>query len=539
MRKLEFTVGIDSISPDTAQFGGIQGEHNATEIEITLTDELVLALKGALNLVYYRIDLVDGAGTHYIGEPKVFTGENSLIYKIPQAATAQGGNGEVRLVFSEMVDSETVKLVYTFGMRLYFEPSFHGDEAEIKAVEDLSGLVEKASDCAERAERSAVLAQNASYLAGQSVEEINEIIFDTLDNLKESGEFDGKDGTPATHSWNGTVLTITSASGTSSADLKGEKGDKGEKGEAGSTGPRGEKGDKGDAYILTDADKSEIATRVNAVSYSDEQPLTDEQKEIARQNIGVFSQNQVAEMVNYSFGQAVPKTDVVDNLVANNQFLTDKIPNGNAIQTFIENNAVSSAKTQSLSDSKKARARANIGAISQTELDEAVANVGGGSSEEWETIADITLEEASAAVNISQDIDGQAFSLKKAKIIVDTDNTSGFYTATGNLLLVLHSAETNGFARAIYLTSFLPNTAGKYSRAIFEVEVVDGMAFVSGRHKSNISALKNSEFGSPFTISGNLAFALKNSIVDNMQIHTNISSGFAIGTRVKILGVRA
>ena len=41
MRKLEFTVGIDSISPDTAQFGGIQGEHNATEIEITLTDELV------------------------------------------------------------------------------------------------------------------------------------------------------------------------------------------------------------------------------------------------------------------------------------------------------------------------------------------------------------------------------------------------------------------------------------------------------------------------------------------------------------------
>ena len=317
---------------------------------------------------------------------------------------------------------------------------------------------------------------------------------------------------------------------TMSFNIKGIKGDKGDK---------GDKGEDGADYILTDDDKSEIATRVNAVSYSDEQPLTDEQKEIARQNIGVFSQNQVAEMVNYSFGQAVPKTDVVDNLVANNQFLTDKIPNGNAIQAFIENNAVSSAKTQSLSDSKKARARANIGAISQTELDEAVANVGGGSSEEWETIADITLEEASAAVNISQDIDGQAFSLKKAKIIVDTDNTSGFYAATGNLLLVLHSAETNGFARAIYLTNFLPNTADKYSRAIFEVEVVDGMAFVSGRHKSNISSLKNSEFGSPFGISGNLAFALKNSIVDNMQIHTNISSGFAIGTRVKILGVRA
>ena len=72
-----------------------------------------------------------------------------------------------------------------------------------------------------------------------------------------------------------------------------------------------------------------------------------------------------------------------------------------------------------------------------------------------------------------------------------------------------------------------------------EVEVVDGMAFVSGRHKSNISSLTNSEFGAPFAISGNLAFALKNSIVDNMRISTNISSGFAIGTRIQILGVRA
>ena len=275
------------------------------------------------------------------------------------------------------------------------------------------------------------------------------------------------------------------------------------------------------------------------VSYSEEQNLTEEQKITARGNIGVFSQDEVASMISGSFGQAVPKTDVVDNLVANNQFLSDKIPNGNAIQTFIENNAVSSAKTQSLSDSKKARARANIGAISQTELDEAVANVGGGSSEEWETIADITLEEASAAVNISQDIDGQAFSLKKAKIIVDTDNTSGFYTATGNLLLNLKSAETNVLSRAMYLANALPNTAGRYGRAVFEVEVVDSMAFVSGRHKSNISSLTNYEFGAPFAISGNLAFALKNSIVDNMRISTNTSSGFAIGTRVKILGVRA
>lgn len=65
----------------------------------------------------------------------------------------------------------------------------------------------------------------------------------------------GKDGVSATHSWNGTTLTITSASGTSSANLKGDRGDRGE---------RGEKGDTGDDYVLTEADKQEIAEAVAA-----------------------------------------------------------------------------------------------------------------------------------------------------------------------------------------------------------------------------------------------------------------------------------
>lgn len=61
----------------------------------------------------------------------------------------------------------------------------------------------------------------------------------------------GENGVSATHSWNGTTLTITSASGTSSADLKGERG---EKGETGATGAAGSD------YVLTDADKTAIAT---------------------------------------------------------------------------------------------------------------------------------------------------------------------------------------------------------------------------------------------------------------------------------------
>lgn len=74
---------------------------------------------------------------------------------------------------------------------------------------------------------------------------ITEAVNNAIKQAKENGELGGKDGTSATHSWNGTTLTITSASGTSSADLKGAKGD------------------KGDSYVLTEADKKEIAGMVD------------------------------------------------------------------------------------------------------------------------------------------------------------------------------------------------------------------------------------------------------------------------------------
>ena len=503
MRKLEFTVGIDSISPDTAQFGGIQGEHNATEIEITLTDELVSALKGALNLVYYRVDLVDGAGTHYIGEPVVFVGESSLIYKIPQAATAQGGNGEVRLIFSEMTDSETTKLVYTFAMRLYFESSFHGDEAEIKAVEDLSGLVKKANDCAESAERSAALANNASIMAGQYAQEVDQMITDTLDNLKESGEFDGEDGIPATHSWNGTVLTVTSASGTSSADLKGEKGDKGA---TGSTGPRGEKGDKGDAYILTDADKEEISTLINAVSYSQNQNLTEEQKITARGNIGVFSQDEVAYMINYSIKETVPKTDVVDNLLIDGAFDLTKIPNGNALNAFIVQTAVSSGATQSLSEAKKARARENISAMV---------------NKEWKVIATgEIIEDGVTKIAITKDNNGNPFEIYDALVVY---TNAPIAAETANIFMFVNGQASNLAFQAV-------NKSGaKFARIT---------ANWDGGNWTGISLVAGDSYSYVTNVGGMTQYNAKRSPATKIELGTeNANAPFPIGTKFELRGV--
>jgi len=55
---------------------------------------------------------------------------------------------------------------------------------------------------------------------------------------------------------------------------KGEKGDtgapgaKGDKGDKGEPGAKGDKGDKGDSYILTAADKAEIAAEVSQNTYT-------------------------------------------------------------------------------------------------------------------------------------------------------------------------------------------------------------------------------------------------------------------------------
>ncbi len=96
----------------------------------------------------------------------------------------------------------------------------------------------------------------------------------------------------------------------------------------------------------------------NCVRCDVEQPLIDAFKQIARENIN-----------------AVDASLVVDNLVDDKQLLVDHIPNGQALQSFIEANAVSSAVYTSISENKKLIARTNIGAVSQTDFDETVGNI--------------------------------------------------------------------------------------------------------------------------------------------------------------------
>lgn len=139
MREILYTVGIDGITPADIQYGGVAGEHNATELIITVSSELYNIIS---ETYYYRIDAVDGAGTHFIGKVEHIT-TNTITYRVPQSVTAAGGKAEIRIIFSHIVEGQAERILYSFPIKLRFDDSFYGDEAETKAAQDLGTIVEQ------------------------------------------------------------------------------------------------------------------------------------------------------------------------------------------------------------------------------------------------------------------------------------------------------------------------------------------------------------------------------------------------------------
>lgn len=256
------------------------------------------------------------------------------------------------------------------------------------------------------------------------------------------------------------------------------------------------------------------------VSYSEEQNLTEEQKITARENIGVFSQNQVAQMIIGSFEKAVPKSLVVDNLVADKQFLTDHIPNGQAVQSFIVANSVSSAVAQTLSDSKKQIARTNIGAISQVELDEAVANIGNASNKKWKIIATGKVEEDGVTkITITKDNNGNPFEIYDA-LVVYTDVPIA--TETVNMYLFVNNQPSNLAFQALHKSS------KKFTRIT---------ANWDGGNWAGISLTGGSSVSWVDNVGGMTRYMATKSPATSISLSTESTTPFPIGTKFELRGV--
>ena len=291
MRVISYDIGIDKITPQGQQYGGIQGEHKATKICVTLNSELKSKLQSEASGcdINVRIDAEDSAGTYYAGQVTSINPSNETVtinYDIEQFLTS-AGIANLRLVISEAKDNKPEKILYSYPMILKFDASFDGEEAQKKIAEDITPAVAQAVAAASTAQTAA----SAAQAAADSVDG-NAVKFSAVQELSDEQKAVARNNIGAINSTKSTNIA--------------------------------------DAEIM-----------LHAVKFSAPQLLSDEEKSQARNNIG-----------------AVAASKVKSSLSAN-----DDIPNAEALVKHLSENAVQFSFGQSLSDAQKSIARKNIGAV--------------------------------------------------------------------------------------------------------------------------------------------------------------------------------
>lgn len=150
VRTITFTASASGVTPSYPQAAGVQGDHNATKVVFQLDSSIIKST------YKYRFEYVDGGGgwdtTDYITPV-----DNSLSILLPEAWTAAGGCGTIRLQVSELgADNVEELIVYTLTGRLLFADRDSGEPMETAYEKGLSGLIQDAHDAIDRAKAATV-----------------------------------------------------------------------------------------------------------------------------------------------------------------------------------------------------------------------------------------------------------------------------------------------------------------------------------------------------------------------------------------------
>ena len=170
LRTIEFTVSADgSVTPVTEQKAGIQGEHNKTELVISVFKFENLTTSIFLKDVI-RIQFIDGAGGFYSTEILNKDEEGNVRCTIPDEVTNAGGLVCAYVVLTQLYDTGSgpvrVKNVsISKPCKLRFEHSGVGSPSEYAYRVNISGALLNAQQSAEAAENYADNSLNYSNLA--------------------------------------------------------------------------------------------------------------------------------------------------------------------------------------------------------------------------------------------------------------------------------------------------------------------------------------------------------------------------------------
>lgn len=180
VRKFEFTVKEDGITPAVEQRVGLQNEFKATQLVFNIEDRLyskLLAVKGDGRLVY-RFDCYDSVG----GVVRLDTNpleSTAVTYDVGEYLTRYGGKAAVYIVISVYNGEDATELeLISYPAKLRFEsiPFISTEERE-----SLSTLAEVAKNAAKRAtvaEAVATTAQGKTEQAQRALENGSEFFFD-------------------------------------------------------------------------------------------------------------------------------------------------------------------------------------------------------------------------------------------------------------------------------------------------------------------------------------------------------------------------
>ena len=163
IRVVNFTVDSDGISPATKQFGGVQGEHRATELIFTIQEALFSNLEAQVvngAKLIYRFDGYDGEGGFCRSGTSDLT-TTRVTYPLENWLTKFGGVVKVVLVISLLKNDTTEMELYSFPALLQLKSLPEGREVEGESYESMSVLAQVAKDSASTAVSSAETAVEA------------------------------------------------------------------------------------------------------------------------------------------------------------------------------------------------------------------------------------------------------------------------------------------------------------------------------------------------------------------------------------------
>lgn len=122
-RIINYTVDLNEIHPKAPVYAGVQGEHNATAIKFSFSEEFDKQLQDLPHFYVYiqfRIDYTDSLGNIIYGEVKDISEITEPFY-LTRVMTKQGGNATAVLKITCINYEGAEKEFYTGVMRFYFD----------------------------------------------------------------------------------------------------------------------------------------------------------------------------------------------------------------------------------------------------------------------------------------------------------------------------------------------------------------------------------------------------------------------------------